>query len=224
MLPFSRPSCYFKTRLPSCALGTSFYTVSEGRDLMTYVSDNYTSYSAPSPLRDHLIRIHPKDYKLEQSSATSTSTSLDNFLKASVLSHSRHITELITDMVARDLLPAAIVKGEGFRALLNYIEPGYKIPSDTHIASVIQQKHEVGKRAMMQRLKNENAFIAFTSDIWTSCANDAYISLTAHFTDSDWELVSCVLGSSPFPGHHNGSHIYEKLKDITHAFVFDQHS
>ena len=50
MLPFSRPSCYFKTRPPSCALGTSFYTVSEGRDLMTYVSDNYTSYSAPSPL------------------------------------------------------------------------------------------------------------------------------------------------------------------------------
>ena len=50
MLPFSRPSCYFKTRSPSCALGTSFYTVSEGRDLMTYVSDIYTSYSAPSPL------------------------------------------------------------------------------------------------------------------------------------------------------------------------------
>lgn len=71
-------------------------------------------------------------------------------------------------MVARDLRPAAIVKGEGFRALLNYIEPGYKIPSDTHIASVIQKKHEVGKRTMMQRLKNENAFTAFTSDIWTS--------------------------------------------------------
>ena len=47
--------CYFKTRLPFCALGTSFYTVSEGRDLMTYVSDNYTSYSAPSPLKTGII-------------------------------------------------------------------------------------------------------------------------------------------------------------------------
>ena len=28
----------------------SFYTVSEGSDLMMYVSDNYTSYSAPSRL------------------------------------------------------------------------------------------------------------------------------------------------------------------------------
>ena len=50
MLPFLWSLCYFKTRPPSCALGTSFYTMSEGRDLMTYVSDNYTSYSAPSPL------------------------------------------------------------------------------------------------------------------------------------------------------------------------------
>ena len=56
MLPFLRPSCYFKTRPPSCALGTSFYTVLEGRDLMTYISYNYTSYSAPSPLmRERLL-------------------------------------------------------------------------------------------------------------------------------------------------------------------------
>ena len=48
---FSWPSCYFKTRLPSCALGTSFYTISEGCDLMTYASDNYASYNARSPLR-----------------------------------------------------------------------------------------------------------------------------------------------------------------------------
>ena len=50
MLPFLRPSCYSKTRVPSCALGTSFYTISKGSDLMTYVCDNYTSYSAPSRL------------------------------------------------------------------------------------------------------------------------------------------------------------------------------
>ena len=54
MLPFSQPSCYSKTKPPFCALGTSFYTVSEGSDLMTYVSDNYTSCSAPSRLRHKL--------------------------------------------------------------------------------------------------------------------------------------------------------------------------
>ena len=62
MLPFLWPSCYFKTRLPSCALGTSFYTMSEGHDLMTYVSDNYTSYSAPSPLRYGIIIFYSSKY------------------------------------------------------------------------------------------------------------------------------------------------------------------
>ena len=33
---FLWPSCYFKTRPPLCALGTSFCTVLEGHDLMTY--------------------------------------------------------------------------------------------------------------------------------------------------------------------------------------------
>ena len=66
MLPFSRPSCYSKTKPPSCALGTSFYTVSEGSDLMTYISDNYTSYSAPSRLR----RLLKHFYKARKSHRT----------------------------------------------------------------------------------------------------------------------------------------------------------
>ena len=59
MLPFLQPSCYFKTRPPSCALGISFYTVSDGRDLMMYISDNSTSYSAPSPLK-HQCEVQKK--------------------------------------------------------------------------------------------------------------------------------------------------------------------
>ena len=71
MLPFSRPFCYSKTRPPSCALGTSFYTVSEGSDLMMYVSDNYTSDSAPSCLRQCTlpltsIRLHMIVYDCQQ--------------------------------------------------------------------------------------------------------------------------------------------------------------
>ena len=53
--------CHFRGHLviskigcQSCALDT-FYIVSEGRDLMTYVSDNYTGYNAPSRLRIKII-------------------------------------------------------------------------------------------------------------------------------------------------------------------------
>ena len=32
-------------------------------------------------------------------------------------------------MIARDLRPAAIIEGEGFKRLLSFLEPGYVIPS-----------------------------------------------------------------------------------------------
>ena len=121
-------------------------------------------------------------------------------------------------MVAQDLQPAAKVEGEGFRALMKYVEPGYKVPNAVHIAKVVHQKHDIGKRALKERLQTEGGSIAITLDIWTSCANDAYISLMAHFITPDWQMVSCVLATSPFPGHHTGVNIADKLKEIVSSY------
>ena len=46
------------------------------------------------------------------------------------------------------------------------------------------------------------------------CANDAYISVTGHFISTEWNLVSCVLGTYPFPGHHTVVLIAEKLEEV----------
>ena len=88
MLPFLRPSCYFKTRPPSCALGTSFYTVSEGCDLMTYVSDNYTSYSAPSPLNVAVQQSGNSSDEEESDSEGETEGETDNELETKLITES----------------------------------------------------------------------------------------------------------------------------------------
>ena len=73
--------------------------------------------------------------------------SLDRFQARSRCPDSRakQITGLIRNMVAQDLQPAATVEGEGFRALMKYIEPGYKVPSAMHITKAVHQKHDIGK-------------------------------------------------------------------------------
>ena len=43
------------------------------------------------------------------------------------------ITELIAEMVARDLHSLSVVQGDGFRQLLNYIELNYWVPLRHHI-------------------------------------------------------------------------------------------
>ena len=82
MLQFLRPSCYFKSRSPFCALGTSLYTVLEGSDPMTYISDTYTSYSAPSHLKIGYLLEQIADIKRRiafKQHRTDTAAAMSNF-------------------------------------------------------------------------------------------------------------------------------------------------
>ena len=75
------------------------------------------------------------------------------------------ITEHIVDMVVRDLRPAALVEGTGFKALMNYIKPGYRVLTATHIAEVVRQKFVSGKNSIKHYVQSEVHFMAFTTDI-----------------------------------------------------------
>jgi len=48
----------------------------------------------------------------------------------------------------------------------------------------------------------------------TSRANDAYLSLTRYFTNSRWNMVTCVLATALFPEHHTASNIAEKVQQM----------
>ena len=70
--------------------------------------------------------------------ASTSQLVLDSFMKnkSCLIKHANEITRLITEMVARDLHSISIVEGEGFKNLLNFLEPGNKVPSHTHITKV----------------------------------------------------------------------------------------
>ena len=157
----------------------------------------YAYHGGTTNLHNHLNRIHSNKYKTK----SKHDPTLDAFITWSkcTTSHAKRITDLIADMVAQDFWPAALVEGRGFEALLKYIKSGYKVPSATHIAQVVRCKHKAGKRLLKQKLTADSTSLAITTDIWTSWANDAYISLTAHFITSTWQMVSCILATSPNP-------------------------
>ena len=116
-----------------------------------------------------------------------------------------------------------MVEGEAFRGLMKYVEPGYKVPSGAHITKIVRQKHEAGKQSLKECIQLEAIKFVVTSDIWISCAQDAYISITAHFitTCTSWQMVSCFLATSPFPDHHTAINIVDKLKQIMSSYGVD---
>ena len=60
--------------------------------------------------------------------------------------------------------------------------------------------------------------ISLTTDIWTSLANDSYISLSAHWLSSSWETSTCILATTEFPGSHTGVAISEKITELSEDF------
>ena len=100
----------------------------------------YAYHTGMSNLHKHLQCAHPSEVKEQQQQQQST---LSTILTRTICSDSRakRISELIADMVAHDLQPTAM-------ALLQYLEPGYQIPSAVHIAQLVQRKHKIGKQLL----------------------------------------------------------------------------
>lgn len=66
---------------------------------------------------------------------------------------------------------------------------------------------------MCEKLKAASS-VALTTDIWTSRATQAYITVTAYYISIDWKLLACVLETKGFPERHTGQAISEKLTKI----------
>ena len=49
--------------------------------------------------------------------------------------------------------------------------------------------------------------LALTSDIWTSRATQAYVTVTAHYISEDWKIQSYVLCTCEKPEMHTGVNI-----------------
>ena len=72
-------------------------------------------------------------------------------------------------------------------------EPRYNIPSRKHFSNtVIPELYEQTRQGIVEELSN-TAYVALTTDGWTSRATESYLTVTAHYITSEWEIKSSVL-------------------------------
>ena len=114
------------------------------------------------------------------------------------------ISNLIAGMIVKDLRPINVVNGKGFQELMSYLEPGYKLPSDTHFTNLIEKIYASVKMKVIDILSKDVEFLSITADIWTSIATESYLSVTLHYIDNNWEIKSFALGTFPLTESHTG--------------------
>lgn len=61
-------------------------------------------------------------------------------------------------------------------------------------------------------------FIALTCDHWTSPANTAYLSVTAHFINEDWKYVSLILCCTEHKGKTTSVDCDRELKKVIEKY------
>ena len=132
----------------------------------------------------------------------------------------QELDQKIAEMICVDLLPYSAVEKEGFRRVLKAADSRYTIPSEKFFRTTVipdmadRVRGKVLDLLDAQKKKDMKKF-SFTTDIWSSRANDSYISLTCHFVDSEkFERQNLMLNVSLFNENHNADNIAAKVQQM----------
>ncbi|XP_059840979.1 E3 SUMO-protein ligase ZBED1 [Hypanus sabinus] len=106
------------------------------------------------------------------------------------------IDNLIAGMVFRDLQPLSLVADEGFRRLLGFLEPSYRLPSGAQLAAHLRHRYTLCKLRLAHQLRSM-PWLALSTHSWSTPARRAYLTVWVHFIDGRWKPARCVLSTGP---------------------------
>jgi len=125
------------------------------------------------------------------------------------------ITEKIVEMIALDYQPISIVEDCAFKRVMAAAEYRYVLPSRKLLSQkLIPKMYADKKNVLMTEIKidlENKKLISFTFDLWSSQAQQSYISLICHYLTNKFKLKNKTLDCSYFPGEHTGNAIYNKI-------------
>lgn len=102
-------------------------------------------------------------------------------------------------MIITDLQPFSIVEDEGFINFVSGLDPAYKLPNRKTLSKYLLPNEYLDAVNKINKILSGVNKICLTTDTWTSSSTQNYMSLTAHFIDTNWEiksiLIDCILVS-----------------------------
>jgi len=123
----------------------------------------------------------------------------------------------VTEYLVEASLPFSHVESKAFRKLALRLNPKATVKSATTFSrSKLPKLYQSMKNELDSKLEEdlkELSCVGFTTDLWTSRANDNFLSLTLHYINEQWALQRYLLTCIPFAGRHTGVRIAKVLDD-----------
>ena len=130
--------------------------------------------------------------------------------------HSERLKRSLAWMCAVDIRPISIVESVGFRNYSRLLNPGFVLPTRKTVKNYVQKIYQEGHDALTKDVGGSP--VGLTTDLWTSNANEGYITVTAQYITPQWEQKTKVLATRAMKDRHTGEKISEAIKDITTEF------
>jgi hypothetical protein len=187
---------------------------------------NYGASKSASKLSSHLEAHHKKDFieakKLakKRSNPHAKEQQFMGLFKADCkVSRKEQIRLAYLKWIISDYVPLGQCNSLAFRFFMKCVDKHYEDEDRKGVRSRLILTADRVRRLLQLMVKGEE--LAITTDCWTSAANKPYISLTAHFINSNWELNSVVLACELFRGRHVAEQMAGKIHEMLRNFNID---
>ncbi|KAF7817627.1 zinc finger BED domain-containing protein RICESLEEPER 2-like [Senna tora] len=119
--------------------------------------------------------------------------------------------EMVAKLVIKHDCPFSFVEHEGFRDLINFLNPRAHTISRNTLKADILKLYAKEKDHLKHCLSLVPGRISITSDLWSSISTDEYMMVTAHYIDYEWNLQKKVLSFTHVPPPRTGALLAERL-------------
>lgn len=117
-------------------------------------------------------------------------------------------------MIVTDMQPISIVEDPGFIKFMKVLEPRYHLPGWKTLMTIqIPHLYTEVKTAVQEFLYTASS-VVLTTDMWTSRATQAFLTVTAHCIDEEWEIQAYTLDTVNVVEDHTGDNISNVLTQI----------
>lgn len=115
-------------------------------------------------------------------------------------------------MCAVDVKPLSMVNGKGFRYFCGLLNPSFTVPDRHVVASYLKVIYDEGHAELKEEIRGRA--VGLTTDLWTSHANEGYITVTAQYITDKWEQKTKVLATRVVKARHTGDQVSVQIKAI----------
>lgn len=105
--------------------------------------------------------------------------------------------------------------------VMSLVRPGLSIPSRTTVKRRIFDEFQDKRVEMIDFFDKLDSKVSFTTDCWTSPNSIAFMGITAHFIDTDWNVCAMTLDFLPLPSKHTGECLAKSFLSTLKTFKLE---